>query len=189
MLILELITNIEDARLTVYRPDQRSVNNISLRDIAHASQTNNAISFTDRLRNQLNDVERKKQSLDLEAKLAQIIETFPNASDTVKAALLKDLDLELEILDNAAISTAQDPPAFKGRRTYGKGGPRRLTAAEIAEKELEKSDRQANRIVSLQVVDLTSPKRTQSSTTASNITSSVTGNVTQCLTRQSVTLS
>ena len=57
MLILELITNIEDARLTVYRPDQCPVNNISLCDIAHASQTNNAISFTNRLCNQLNDVE------------------------------------------------------------------------------------------------------------------------------------
>ena len=54
---------------------------------------------------------------------------------------------------------------------------------------MEKSDRQTNRIVSLQVVDLTSPKRMQSSTTASNITSSVMGNVTQCLTRQSATRS
>ena len=115
MLILELIMNIEDARLTVYRPNQRPVNNISLSDIEHASQSNNTISFIDRLHGQLNNTERKKQSLDLEAKLAQIIERFPKASDAVKTALLKDIDLELEMLDMAVISTVQDPPEFKGQ--------------------------------------------------------------------------
>ena len=133
--------NIEDAHLTIYRPNQRPVNNISLRDIEHASQSNNTISFIDRLRGQLNNMERKKLSLDLEAKLAQIIERFPKASDAVKTALLKDIDLELEMLDTAAISTVQDPPEFKGWWIYGKGGPWKLTAAEIAEKELEKNDR------------------------------------------------
>ena len=151
------MTNIEDARLTMY---QHSVNNISLHDIEHASQSNNKISFIDKLRNQLNDAERKKQSLDLEVKLRQIIETFSKASDTVKTALLKDIDLELNILNKASISTTQDPPEFKRRKMHRKGESRKLTAAEIAEKELKKSDRQAKELANLEVIDLTGPKNT-----------------------------
>src|SRR2546423_2155046 len=162
-LILELITNVEDARLTLYRPQQHPVNDMSLRDIMHASQSNNVISFIDRLRDQLNEKERKKQSLDLEGKLAQLTERFSEASDAVKARLLKDIDRELDVLQTAAISTAQDPPEFKGRRTHRKGGPRKLTAAEIAEKDLAKNDRQSK---NRQVVDLTSPKATGLQSTA-----------------------
>jgi hypothetical protein len=66
---LELTTNIEDARLTVYSPNFPA-NNISLRDIQHASQLNNTIPFSDRLRGQLNDATRARQSLDLQEKLA-----------------------------------------------------------------------------------------------------------------------
>ena len=140
MLILELIMNIEDAHLTIYRPNQRPVNNISLRDIEHASQSNNTISFIDRLRGQLNDVERKKQSLDLEAKLAQVIEKFPKASDAVKAALLKDIDLKLNMLNKAMISMIQDSSKFKERQMYDKKESWKLTTTEIAEKELMKND-------------------------------------------------
>jgi len=163
--------------LTIYRSDQRPVNNISLHDIEYASRSNNMIPFIDRLRGQLNDAGRKKQSLDLEAKLAQVIEKFPKAPDTLKAALLKDIDRELDLLDTATISTPQDPPEFKGQRIYGKGGPRKLTAAEIAEKELAKNDRQTKRSTNLQVVDLTTPRRTQPQSTPFIMTSSATGNV------------
>ena len=179
MLILELVTNIEDARLTIYRPDQRPVNNISLRDIEHASQFNNSISFIDRRRYQLNEVESKKQSLDLEAKLAEMMERFPKASDAVKAALLKDIDLELQRLDKAATSTTQDPPQFKGPRTYGKGGSRKRTAAEIAETELDKNDRVAKRSMHHRVIDLTSPKPVQPRSTPFGMTFSAAGNVIQ----------
>jgi hypothetical protein len=158
MLILELVTNIEDARLTIYRPDQRPVNNISLRDIEHTSQFNNSISFIDRRRYQLNEMESKKQSLDLEAKLAEMMERFSTASDASKAALLKGIDLKLDMLDKAATSTAQDPMQFKGPRTYGKGGSRKRTAAEIAETELERNDRMAKRPMHHRIIDLTSPK-------------------------------
>src|SRR5438045_8049130 len=42
------------------------------------------------------------------------------------------------------IVAIQDPPQLRGRRrTFGQGGPRQLTQAEIAEKELERSDRRA----------------------------------------------
>ena len=61
--------------------------------------------------------EEKRQSLDLKVKLTQIIERFPKASDTAKAALLKDINLKLDILNKTEISTAQDSSQFKRRKT------------------------------------------------------------------------
>ena len=166
--------NIDDARLTVYQP---LINNISLRDIEHASQLNNTISFMNRLRDQLNDAERKKQSLDLTAKLAQISESFAKAPDNVKAELLQDVDLKLNVLNKALISTPQDSPEFKGRKTYGKGGSRKLTAAELAEKDLINNDRQAKESVNLQIIDLTSSEETLSQLPSLNISNSSTSTI------------
>lgn len=179
MLILELVMNIEDARLTIYRPDRRPVNDVSLRHIENAARFNNSISFIDRRRYLLNEAESKRQSLDLEAKLAEMMERFPKASDAVKAALLKGIDLELETLDKAAMSMNQDPPQFEGPRTYGKGGRRIRTAAEIVEKKLEKNDRIAKRSTHHRVIDLTSPKPVQPRSTPFVMTFSASGNVIQ----------
>ena len=88
-------------------------NNISLCDIQHASQLNNTIAFSDRLRNQLNDTTRTRQSLDLQEKLAQLLEKFPSASDAAQATLLQDIDRKLKALEQS--STAQDPQELKGR--------------------------------------------------------------------------
>ena len=143
--------------MTTYIPNFPA-NNISLRDIQHASQLNNTIAFSDRLRNQLNDTTRTRQSLDLQEKLAQLLEKFPSASDAAQATLLQDIDRKLKALEQS--STAQDPQELKGRRTFGRGGPRQLTAAEIAEKELAKSDRDgaSKRPTNLEFIDLTRPQ-------------------------------
>jgi hypothetical protein len=96
--------------------------------------------------------------------------------------LLKDIDRELNALEQS--TAAQDPQELKGRRTFGKGGPRRLTAAEIAEKELAKSDRNATskRSANLEIMDLTGPQRIstiQPRSTPFTMTFSATGNVVQ----------
>ena len=129
----------EDARSTMYIPNFPA-NNISLRDVQHASQLNNTIPFSDRLRGQLNDATRTRQSLDLQEKLAQLLEKFPSATDAAQATLLQDsIDRELNAIEQS--TATQDPQELKGRRTFGRGVPRRLTAAEGAEKELAKSDK------------------------------------------------
>src|SRR5271167_1402618 len=55
------------------------------------------------------------------------------------------------------IARVRDPQEMSGkRRTFGKGGKRRLTAAEIAEKKLERDDEQS--VPSeIPIADLTSP--------------------------------
>jgi len=144
------------------------------------SQLNNTIAFSDRLRTQLNDTTRTRQSLDLQEKLAQLLEKFPSASDAAKATLLQDIDRKLNALEQS--TTAQDPQELKGRRTFGRGGPRRLTAAEIAEKELAKSDRDrtSKRAANLEFIDLTVPQRisaTQPQSAPFVMPFSATGNV------------
>ena len=123
------------------------------------SQLNNTIAFSDRLRTQLNDTTRTRQSLDLQEKLAQLLEKFPSASDAAKATSLQDIDRKLNALEQS--TAAQDPKELKGQRTFGKGGPRQLTVAEIAEKELAKSDRDgtSKRPTNLGFIDLTGPQR------------------------------
>src|SRR5947207_8947345 len=113
MLILELIMNIKNARLIIYHSNQCFVNNISLCNIEYTSQLNNIIFFIDKLCDQLNDMKRKKQSLDLKAKLAQIIEKFPKTSNAIKIILLKDIDLKLNMLNKVMISMIQDSLKFK----------------------------------------------------------------------------
>ena len=113
MLILELIMNIKNIHLIIYHSNQCFVNNISLYNIEYISQLNNIISFIDKLYDQLNDMKRKKQSLDLKAKLVQIIEKFSKASNVIKAILLKDIDLKLNILNKIMISIIQDLLKFK----------------------------------------------------------------------------
>ena len=110
MLILELIMNIKNIHLIIY---QCPVNNISLHDIEYASQLNNMISFINRLCGQLNNTKKKKQSLDLEVKLAEIIERVPKTSNIVKTILLKDINLRLKILNIIMISMIQDLLKFK----------------------------------------------------------------------------
>ena len=39
------------------------------------------------------------------------------------------------------IANVLDPPEMRGRRTFGRGGRRQLTATEIIEKELQQNDK------------------------------------------------
>ena len=71
--------------------------------------------------------------------------------------MLQEIDREMHLLDQEEkrIANIQDPPQMRGpRRTFGQGGTRRLTQAEIAEKELERSDR-GTTLAAESVIDLT----------------------------------
>ena len=110
---------------------------------------------------QLNDTTRFQQSVNLEQKLTEYTERFKNASDAVQTRMLQDINRELDKLERESNAHVQDPPEFTGRCTYGRGGSRRLTAAEIAENELAKNDKltkrdNGNRWAStIETVDLT----------------------------------
>ena len=89
-------------------------------------------------------------------------ERFDNATDSVRAQMLHEIDSELNMLEREC-EPVQDPPEMHGRRrTYGQGGSRRQTAAEIVERALQLNDRQTltNRVQqpspASEIVDLTS---------------------------------
>ena len=81
--------------------------------------------------------------------------------------MLYEINVELDMLDKEG-TIVQDPPEMSGqrRRTYGNGGPRRLTAAEIAEKQLVQNDKrsskrpQRHRMLEIANMDLTSSSNT-----------------------------
>lgn len=114
---------------------------------------------------QLNDNARFQQSVDLELKLAEYTERFKNASDAVQSLMIQEINRELDKLENNSHAHIQDPRELTGRRTHRGGGPRRLTAAEKAEKELAKNDKSekigGNRTGS--IVDLTTSTASQTS--------------------------
>src|SRR5436190_13343345 len=116
------------------------INDIPLDDISRASLSNNAVTYSERLNSQLNDAARHSQTIAFEDRFLKYTDRFQRAPDDVRANILHELDRELNMLDKEQ-SDIQDPPEMRGRRTFGKGGPRRLTAAEIAEKELQQNDR------------------------------------------------
>ena len=57
--------------------------------------------------------------------------------------MFREINRELDILDKEEYNIANvlDPPEMRGRRTFGRGGQRQLTAAEIIEKELQQNDK------------------------------------------------
>jgi hypothetical protein len=151
-LILELVTNLDDARLYLQHSHSEighsaigPKNNLTIDDVTHAIQSNNAIDYTERLRTSLNDKVRASQGLSLENKLLEFNSRFNVASDIVRSRMLQEVDRGMDILtqEEQNIARIQDPAQIKGQRgrTFGKGGPRKRTAAEIAEKELKRNDR------------------------------------------------
>jgi hypothetical protein len=112
-------------------------------------ESNNAIDYTERLRTTLNDAVRNNQALSLEEKLLEFSNQFNITSDTGRARTLQEVNRGMHVLarEEQNIARIQDPSELRGRRgrTFGKGGPRRLTAAEIVEKELKRDDREASR--------------------------------------------
>ena len=121
-------------------------NNLHLDDVARAVQSNNAIDYSERVRSTLNDAVRNTQTLNLEEKLLEFNNHFNVASDAIRARMLQEIDRVMHMLIREEQNTAriQDPPVRR-RRTYGKGGPRRQTAAEIVENQLKRNDREIPR--------------------------------------------
>jgi hypothetical protein len=118
---------------------------MTLEAIASASQINNAISFSERLNVHLNDEVRLSQTITLEQRFSQIEEQFASATDAERHRMLADLNAQLDHQEYYSSTMILDPPESNGRRTFGRGGTRRLTAAEIAEKELRRNDRNVPR--------------------------------------------
>lgn len=140
----------------------RPANNISLIDITRASQSNDRISYSERLNSHLNNTALNLQRVNLEQQLDRLLETFDQAPEHLRSDALRNIELQLVQLDKLTRIHVQDPPELTGRRTFGRGGPRRLTAAENAEQQLRRQDktpRQQPAQSHMSIVDLTSPQR------------------------------
>ena len=145
---------------TLIHPN-RPANNVSLIDITHASQSNDGISYSERLNSHLNNITLDSQRINLEQQLHRLLETFDQAPEHLRSDALHNIELQLVQLDKLIHIHVQDPPELTGRRTFGRGGPRRLTAAEIAEQQLHRQDktpRQQSAQSHIPIVDLTSPQ-------------------------------
>jgi hypothetical protein len=146
---------------TIIHPS-RPVNNISLIDITRASQSNDRISYSERLNSHLNNTALDSQRINLEQQLHRLLETFDQAPEHLRSDALRNIELQLTQLDKFIHIHVQDPPELTGRRTFGRGGPRRLTAAENAEQQFHRQDkmpRQSPAQSHIPTVDLTSPQR------------------------------
>jgi len=141
-LTVEPKTNVEGGQLTLRF--SRPSSNVSIHDIEHASQTNDAISHFEGINCQLNEASQRRQDLLFEVKLAEFNERYRQSrSATARSRIYHELTREIDILEQEERreDEVQDPPEMKGPRTFGRGGPRRKTAAELAMKELERHDR------------------------------------------------
>ena len=103
--------NIADARLTLQFHD-RPANNITLDAITHASQSNSAVTYSERLNSELNDATNRSQTISLEEKLAEYTDRFSAAPDAVKAKMLQEINRELDMLarEERYNVSVQDPP-------------------------------------------------------------------------------
>jgi len=111
-----------------------------------ASQSNDTVFNSDGINNYLIDTTRHQQSLLFDQKLADFGERFRNAPDSIQSRMLSELNRELDMMEREEQHQAeiQDPPQMtEARRTFGKGGKRRLTGAEEVQKELEQNDKEA----------------------------------------------
>jgi hypothetical protein len=128
----------EDARIYMQLSRRSPPNNIQLDDIARSTNNNNLISHSDRVRTHLNDTARNMQTVQLEEKVIALNQGFEKTSDAVRARILQEVQCVINILDQEQrnVNTIRDPPSMRGRRTYGRGGKRLPTGAEIADKEL-----------------------------------------------------
>jgi hypothetical protein len=140
----------------------RPANNIALIDITHASQSNDGISYSERLNSHLNNTALDSQRINLEQQLHRLLETFDQVPEHLRNDTLHNIELQLTQLDKLIHIHVQDPPELTGRRTFGRGGPRRLTAVENAEQQLHrqnKTPRQPSAQSHISTADLTSRQR------------------------------
>ena len=88
MLIIELETNMEDARRTLYIHKRIPT---TLHEIARASQINDATAFFEGNNRQINEASRLVQTHVFEDKLAQMLEEYQGAKSTVQGKILDEV--------------------------------------------------------------------------------------------------
>ena len=121
--------------------------NIQLDDITRAVNFNNLISHSDRLKTQLNDAARSRQTLRLEKKFIQFNKSFENASDFAQARVLQELENEIQILNQKKrnIIAIEDSSLKQSRRTHRQEEKRLRTEAQIADKRLRRQEQIAEK--------------------------------------------
>ena len=137
-------TNVKDVCVASHFNNNRISSNVSVSNIQHASQTNDAIAHFEEFSRQLNDTFQRRQDLLFEGKLAEFNEQYRQSNFiTARSRMYRELVREVDLLEQEERreDEVQDPPEMKGSRTFERGGPRRRTGAELAMKELEKSDK------------------------------------------------
>jgi len=82
---------------------------MTLDAIASASQTTNALSFSERLNAHLNDEAHLSQTIALEQKFLQIVPRFATATDAERHRMLADLNAQPDQQEHRS-STILDPP-------------------------------------------------------------------------------
>ena len=114
------------------------------------------------LNSHLNNTALDSQRINLEQQLHRLLETFDQAPEHLRSDALRNIEFQLIQFDKLTHIHVQDSPELTGRRTFGRGDPRRLTAAENAEQQLRRQDktpRQPSAQSHISTVDLTSPQR------------------------------
>jgi histidine ammonia-lyase len=116
-------------------------------DIAQLINANDLISHSDHLRTYLNDTARRSQTMQLEEKIINLNQHFQNTSNAVRARYLQEFQHGIDLLkqEQQKVNIIQDPPSMRCRRTYGRGGKRLPTGAEIVDKELQDQQKSAER--------------------------------------------
>lgn len=135
---------MEDARHTLYIQNRVPT---TLPEIAQASQINDATAFFEGNNRQINEASRLAQTHLFEDKLAQMLEEYRDANSAVKGKILDEISRGVNMIRNEKHrhEELQDPPEIQGNRTFGRGGLRKKTAAELAVARLEKEDRLPSR--------------------------------------------
>jgi hypothetical protein len=100
----------------------------------------------EQLNEELNYQTRVSQTINFEEKISQYIETYRTTTSPIRSKMYHELDRQFTMLEREQryITNLQDPPEMTTRRTFGRGGRRLLTAAERAEKKLERNDKEHN---------------------------------------------
>lgn len=110
--------------MTIKFHSNNTLNNISLDDITHASQSGSTMNYAERLNIQLNKNIDVAQNLLLDEKLMEYGRRFREANSAVKGKMLQEVDRFLKILDQEVWNhiEIQDPSDVGARRTFGKRG-------------------------------------------------------------------
>src|SRR5947207_14462360 len=126
---------MKDARLTLHIN-----NNLYVHDIIQASQSNDVNTGDN---SQINEAFTLQERILFEEKFAEYNELHRKVtSDAVRSRMLQELDREIMMLRREELRNREvlEPPEMSGPRTHGKSGfgkkgGRRLTAAELVEKQ------------------------------------------------------